>query len=209
MLQNKYTFTQSSAELEIVGLPDYSKSDSEKKISIISKWKLSIINQPDIEGNLEHLKLILQSFYKYSSLIILGKEEKLESKLIDINLDEDGLHNLLLKSTKPQVEPLKLKLGNAEFTDVLNCFDQLKQSENISFNFQTISPVYKKQVFNLRNKNKIKNILYPPLLAFLSISLITTSLLYLYESNQKRNENITLEVIIQTSKQSFHVIRIK
>ena len=193
MLQNKYTFTQSSAELEIVGLPDYSKSDSEKKISIISKWKLSIIDQPDIEGGLDHLKLILQSFYKYSSLIILGKEEKLESKLIDINLDEDGLHNLLLKSTKPQVEPLKLKLGNAEFTDVLNCFDQLKQSENISFNFQTISPVYKKQGFNLRNKNKIKNILYPPFFAFLSISLITSSLFYLYENNQKRNEDITFK----------------
>ena len=193
MLQNKYTFTQSSAELEIVGLPDYSKSDSEKKISIISKWKLSIIDQPDIEGSLDHLKLILQSFYKYSSLIILGKEEKLESKLIDFNLDEDGQHNLLLKSTKPQVEPLKLKLGNAEFTDVLNCFDQLKQSENISFNFQTISPVYKKQGFNFRNKNKIKNIIYPPLLAFLSISLITSSLFYLYENNQKRNEDITFK----------------
>ena len=193
MLQNKYTFTQSSAELEIVGLPDYSKSDSEKKISIISKWKLSIIDQPDIEGGLDHLKLILQSFYKYSSLIILGKEEKLESKLIDINLDEDGLHNLLLKSTKPQVEPLKLKLGNAEFTDVLNCFDQLKQSENISFNFQTISSSYNKQGFNLRNKNKLKNLLYPPLLAFLSISLITLSLNYLYESNQKRNEDITFK----------------
>ena len=191
MLQNKYTFTQSSAELEIVGLPDYSKSDSEKKISIISKWKLSIIDQPDIEGGLDHLKLILQSFYKYSSLIILGKEEKLESKLIDINLDKDGLHNLLLKSTKPQIQPLKLKLGNAEFTDVLNCFDQLKQSEDISFNFKTITPVYKKQGFNFRNKNKIKNLLYPPLLAFLSISLITSSLLYFYESNQKRNEDIT------------------
>ena len=127
--------------------------------------------------------------------MILGKEEKLESKLIDINLDEDGLHNLLLKSTKPQVEPLKLKLGNAEFTDVLNCFDQLKQSENISFNFQTISSSYKKQGFNLRNKNKLKNILYPPLLAFLSISLITSSLLYLYESNQKRNEDITFKSI--------------
>ena len=193
MLQNKYTFTQSSAELEIVGLPDYSKSDSEKKISIISKWKLSIIDQPDIEGGLDHLKLILQSFYKYSYLIILGKEKKLESKLIDINFDKNGLHNLLLKSTKPQVKPLNLKLGNAEFTDVLNCFDQLKQSENISFDFQTISPVYKKQGFNLRNKNKIKNILYPPFLAFLSISLITSSLLYLYESNQKRNEDITFK----------------
>ena len=191
MLQNKYTFTQSSAELEIVGLPDYSKSDSEKKISIISKWKLSIIDQPDIEGGLDHLKLILQSFYEYSSQIILGKRGKLESNLIDINLDEEGLHNLLLKSTKPQVSPLNLKLGNAEFTDVLNCFDQLKQSEDISFNFETITPVYKKQGINLGNKNKIKNLLYPPLLAFVSISLITSSLLYLYESNQKRNEDIT------------------
>jgi len=193
MLQNKYTFTQSSAELEIVGLPDYSKSDSDKKISIISKWKLSIINQPEIEGGLDHLKLILQSFYKYSSLIILGKQGKLESKLIDINLDEDGLHNFLLKSTKPQIQPLKLKLGNAEFTDVLNCFDQLKQSEDISFNFETIIPVYKKQGFNLRNNNKIKNFLYPPLLAFLSISLITLSLFYVYESNQKRNEDISFK----------------
>ena len=191
MLQNRYTFNQSSAELEIVGLPDYSNNDNEKKISIISKWKLSIIDQPDIEGGLDHLKLILQSFYTYSSLILSSEEEKLESKLIDISLDEDGLHNLLLKSTKPQVKPLKLKLGNAEFTDVLNCFDQLKQSKDISFNFQTITPVYKKQAFALRNKNKLKNIVYPPLLAFLSISLITSSLLYFYESNQRRNENIT------------------
>ena len=191
MLQNRYTFNQSSAELEIVGLPDYSNNDNEKKISIISKWKLSIIDQPDIEGGLDHLKLILQSFYTYSSLILSSEEEKLESELIDISLDEDGLHNLLLKSTKPQVKPLKLKLGNAEFTDVLNCFDQLKQSKDISFNFQTITPVYKKQAFALRNKNKLKNIVYPPLLAFLSISLMTSSLLYLYESNQRRNEDIT------------------
>ena len=191
MIQNKYTFNQSSAELEIFGLPDYSNNDNEKKISIISKWKLSIIDQPDIEGSLDHLKLILQSFYKYSSLILSGREEKLESKLIDISLDDDGLHNLLLKSTKPQVKPLKLKLGNAEFTDVLNCFDQLKQCKDISFNFKTITPVYKKKSFTLRNKNKLKNILYPPLLAFLSISLITSSLFYLYEFNQNRNEDIT------------------
>ena len=191
MIQNKYTFNQSSAELEIFGLPDYSNNDNEKKISIISKWKLSIIDQPEIEGSLDHLKLILQSFYKYSSLILSGREEKLVSKLIDISLDDDGLHNLLLKSTKPQVKPLKLKLGNAEFADVLNCFDQLKQSTDINFNFKTITPVYKKQSFTLRNKNKLKNILYPPLLAFLSMSLITSSLLYLYESNQRRDADIT------------------
>ena len=192
MLQNKYTFNQSSAELEIIGLPDYSKNDNEKKISIISKWKLSIIDQPDIEGGLDHLKLILQSFYKYSSQLLLGKEEKLESKLIDISIDEDGLHNLLLKSTKPQVKPLKLKLGNAEFTDVLNCFDQLKESEDISFNFQTIKNDFKKQGFILKNKNKLKNSLYPPLLAFLFISLLTSTFIYFYEGNQKQNEDITV-----------------
>ena len=191
MLQNKYTFNQSSAELEIIGLPDYSKNDNEKKISIISRWKLSIIDQPDIEGSLDHLKLILQSFYKYSSQILLGNEDKLESKLIDISLEKDGSHQLLLKSTKPQVKPLKLKLGNAEFTDVLNCFDQLNESEYISFNFQTITNNYKKQRFTLGNKNNLKNLLYPPLLAFLSITFLTSSLLYLYESNQKRNESIT------------------
>jgi len=193
MLQNKYTFNQSSAELEIVGLPDYSKNDSEKKISIISKWKLSIINQPDIEGSIDHLKLILESFYKYSSLILLGKEERLESKLIDISLDRDGLHNLFLKSTKPQVKPLKLKLGNAEFTDVLSCFDQLNQSEDISFNFETISPVFKKQFFIFRYKNKIKDFLYPPILAFISLTLITSSLFYFYEGNQNRDEDITFK----------------
>ena len=191
MLQNKYTFTQSSAELEIVGLPDYSKSDSEKKISIISKWKLSIIDQPDIEGGLDHLKLILQSFYKYSSLIILGKEEKLESKLIDISFGQDGLHNLLLKSTKPEVDPLKLKLGNAEFTDVLSCFDQLRKSEDISFNFQHTVPDIKNNYFFIRNKIKLKNLFFPPILAFLSISLISTSFIYLYENNQQREEDIT------------------
>ena len=193
MIQNKYTFNQSSAELEIVGLPDYSKNDSEKKISIISKWKLSIINQPDIEGSIDHLKLILESFYKYSSLILLGKEERLESKLIDISLDRDGLHNLFLKSTKPQVKPLKLKLGNAEFTDVLSCFDQLNQSEDISFNFETISPVFKKQFFIFRYKNKIKDFLYPPILAFISLTLITSSLFYFYEGNQNRDEDITFK----------------
>ena len=196
MLQNKYTFNQSSAELEIVGLPDYSKNDTEKKISIITNWKLSIIDQPDIEGSLDHLKLILQSFYKYSSLILLGKEEKLESKLIDISLDQDGFHSLLLKSTKPLVKPLKIKLGNAEFTDVLNCFDQLKQSENISFNFETITSVNKKQVFTLRNKNRIKDLLYPPLLALISISLITSFLVYFYEGNENRDEDITLKSIL-------------
>jgi len=190
MLQNKYTFSQTSAVLEIVGLPDYSKNDKNTKISIISSWKLSIIDQPEIEGSLDHLKSILQSFYKYSSLILLDKKEKLESKLIDICLGEDGLHYLLLKSTKPEVKPLTLKLGNAEFTDVINCFDQLGQSEDINFNFQNILPEYKKQGF-FRDKNKIFNLILPPLLAFLSISFLSICFIYSYDNNLKKNQDIS------------------
>ena len=189
MLQNKYTFNQSSAVLEIIGLPDYSKNDNEKKISIISSWKLSIIDKPEIEGNFDHLQLVLKSLYKYSSQILLDQEEKIESKLIDINLDEDGLHNLLLKSTKPKVKPLKLKLGNAELIDVLCCFDQLKQSKEINFNFHNVEPKYKKQGFSFRNKINIRNLLFPPLFALISITFISSCFVYFYENNQQRYED--------------------
>ena len=40
MLQNKYSFNQSSTELVISGLPDYSNNDNKDNISIISGWKL-------------------------------------------------------------------------------------------------------------------------------------------------------------------------
>ena len=63
MLQNKFLFNQSSVSLEIIGLPDYSNNENKDYISIISQWKLMIIDKPVIEGNLEHLKSIMKAFY--------------------------------------------------------------------------------------------------------------------------------------------------
>ena len=57
MLQNKFIFNQSSVRLEIIGLPDFSNNENNDCISIISQWKLLIIDKPLIEGNLDHLKL--------------------------------------------------------------------------------------------------------------------------------------------------------
>ena len=59
MLQNKFLFNQSSVSLEIIGLPDYSNNENKDYISIISQWKLIIIDKPVIEGNLDHLRSIL------------------------------------------------------------------------------------------------------------------------------------------------------
>ena len=46
MLQEKVYFNQSSVSLEIIGLPDYSNNENKDQISIISQWKLMIIDKP-------------------------------------------------------------------------------------------------------------------------------------------------------------------
>jgi len=52
MMQNKLSFHQSSVSLEIIGLPDYSNNENKDQISIISQWKLTIIDNPLIEVKL-------------------------------------------------------------------------------------------------------------------------------------------------------------
>ena len=71
MMQNKLSFNQSSVSLEIIGLPDYSNNENKDQISIISQWKLTIIDKPLIEGKIEHLVPIMNAFYIYSNLTFL------------------------------------------------------------------------------------------------------------------------------------------
>ena len=61
-MQNKLSFHQSSVSLEIIGLPDYSNNEDKDQISIISQWKLTIVDKPLIEGKIEHLGPITVSY---------------------------------------------------------------------------------------------------------------------------------------------------
>jgi len=192
MLQNKYTFNQSSTELVICGLPDYSNNDNNDNISIVSSWKLSIINQPDIEGNIDHLKSVIKAFYKCAALSLIDREEKIESELIDLCLNDNDSYRITLKSTKPNVKPLKLNIGYAEFSDIINCFDQLKNFKKINIDFIELLPnIKKKNTFSLNKKNFIYNFI-PPLLALFSISLFTFISIYFYEKKDSRNKNISM-----------------
>ena len=191
MLQNKYKFNQSSAELEIFGLPDYSNNDNNENISIISNWKLSIINFPEIEGNVDHLKSVIKAFYKCAALSLLDLDEKIESELIDLNLDENGGYIITLKSTKPNVEPLKLKIGYAEFSDIINCFDQLKNFNKIKIDFNEFLPDIKKKSLLSIDKNKISCTLVPPFLALFSIFVFTLISTYFIENKDSQNKNIS------------------
>ena len=181
MLQNKLSFNQSSVSLEIIGVPDLSNNESQDKISIISQWRLKIINQPLIEGNKDHLSSIMKAFYIYSNSLINYEAGLYKSKLIDIVAENLFTHNVLLKSSKPDVEPLTLKIGNSVLTDIINCFDQLNSSSKVRIasdkNFLEYIPKNSKYNFH---KNKIPNLLIPPLISIFSLFFASSALIYFY-----------------------------
>ena len=184
MLQNKFLFNQSSVSLEIIGLPDYSNNENTDYISIITQWKLMIIDKPVVEGNLEHLKSIMKAFYSYSNSLLNDENPRYESNLIDITSENFYTHILLLKSSKPEVKPLNIRIGNSVLADTINCFDQLCSSNKVK-------NIYQKEFTNFKNKNylslvdkyNIFNFLLPPLFSLCSIFLVSTALIYVYDGN--------------------------
>ena len=125
MIQNKLLFHQSSVSLEIIGLPDYSNNENNDEISIISQWKLTIVDKPLIEGKIEHLGPIMNAFYIYSNLLINNEIPLYESKLIDMKADNLHIHNIFLKISKPNVKPIMINIVNSSLSDTINCFDHL------------------------------------------------------------------------------------
>jgi len=176
-MQNKLSFHQSSASLEIIGLPDYSNNENQDQISIISQWKLNIVDKPLIEGKIEHLGPIMDAFYTYSNLLIKNEIPIYESKLIDIKADNLHIHNIVLKSSKPNVKPLVLKIGNSLLSDTINCFDQLNESPKVRIKKTVVRNfVPKKGRFGFYKKVKFFNFFIPPFFAICSLILFSSSL---------------------------------
>ena len=181
MMQNKLSFHQSSVSLEIIGLPDYSNNENKDQISIISQWKLTIVDKPLIEGKIEHLGPIMDAFYIYSNFLIKNEIPSFESKLIDIKADNLHIHNIVLKSSKPNVKPLVLKIGNSLLSDTINCFDQLNESPKVRIKKTDITTnTPKKLRFGLNNKVKFFNFFIPPFIAICSLILFSSSFIYFY-----------------------------
>ena len=181
MMQNKLSFHQSSVSLEIIGLPDYSNNENKDQISIISQWKLTLVDKPLIEGKFEHLGPIMDAFYIYSNLLIKNEIPMYKSKLIDIKADNLHIHNIVLKSSKPNVKPLVLKIGNSLLSDTINCFDQLNESPKVRIKKTDIpTKIPKKLKFRLNNKVEFFNFFIPPFIAICSLILFSSSFIYFY-----------------------------
>ena len=189
-MQNKLSFHQSSVSLEIIGLPDYSNNENKDQISIISQWKLTIVDKPLIEGKFEHLVPIMDAFYIYSNLLINNEIPSYESKLIDIKADNLNTHNIVLKSSKPDVKPLILKIGNSLLSDTINCFDQLNESSKVIIKRTNVfSSIPKKARFGIKNKVKFWNTFLPPIIAIGSLVLLSSSFIYFYNPIEVKEKN--------------------
>ena len=189
-MQNKLLFHQSSVSLEIIGLPDYSNNENKDQISIISQWKLIIIDKPLIEGNIEHLGAIMDAFYIYSNLLISNEIPLYNSKLIDIKTDNLNIHNVVLKSSKPDVKPLKIKIGNSLLSDIVNCFDQLNESSKVTIKKSSdFNNMPKKFDFGVSSKVKFFNFIMPPFIAICSIILFSSTFIYFYNPVEYKEKN--------------------
>jgi len=190
MMQNRLLFNQSSVSLEIIGLPDYSNNEHKDQISIISQWKLTIIDKPLIEGKIEHLGPIMDAFHIYSNLLINNEIPLYESKLIDIKADNLYMHNILLKSSKPDVNPLIIKIGNSLLSDIINCFDQVNESSKVKIKESVgFNNIPKKVRFGLRNKVKFFNFILPPFIAICSLILFSSTFIYFYNPVEDKEKN--------------------
>ena len=190
MIQNKLLFHQSSVSLEIIGLPDYSNNENKDQISIISKWKLTIVDKPLIEGKIEHLGPIMNAFYIYSNLLINNEAPLYESNLIDIKADNLNIHNIVLKSSKQNVKPLIIKIGNTSLSDTINCFDQLNDSSKVRIKkSEIVNNISKKVIFGLNNKDKLFNLFVPPVIAICSLVLFSSTFIYFYNSVDDKEKN--------------------
>ena len=189
-MQNKLSFHQTSASLEIIGLPDYSNNENKDQISIISQWKLTIVDKPLIEGKIEHLGPIMDAFYIYSNLLIKNEIPIYQSKLIDIKADNLHIHNIVLKSSKPNVNPLNIKIGNTSLSDTINCFDQLNESSKVRIK-KTLKSNYipQKGRFGLNNKVKFLNFIMPPFIAIFSLILFSSTFIYFYNPAEDKEKN--------------------
>ena len=193
MMQNKLSFHQSSVSLEIIGLPDYSNNENKDQISIISQWKLTIVDKPLIEGKFEHLGPIMDAFYIYSNLLIKNEIPIYESKLIDIKADNLHIHNIVLKSSKANVKPLVLKIGNSLLSDTINCFDQLNESPKVRIKKTDITTNFPKKLrFGLNKKVKFFNFIIPPFIAICSLILISSTFIYFYNPVEDKEKNVLI-----------------
>ena len=175
MINLSYRFDQNSSSLELSGMPDVSRGDSEDTIGILSSWSLKIIGSPQLEGEKEHLDNLMQVILLYTRSYISGIRKKFVSnkKIVTMSPFESG-HKLLLNSTKEGVKPLEIILDDSELSDLTRCFDLLRFDSrfNILWDINLEMPFSKRYILNSTSKSNKKHNFFYSLILFICTSTI-------------------------------------
>ena len=130
-------FEQSSARLDLFGLPDVTRDPESaahpsQRLGILTRWELVIGQQATLEGRLEHLQGLLEVVLTYVRRLISNSPRPCGSKLQRVEIEPlEGGHRLTVHSSQPDTPPLQLTLDSAELADLTQCLDQMLHDPRI------------------------------------------------------------------------------
>ena len=196
MLSNSLSFSQSSANLKIIGIPDFSKGDNDECISIINSWSLEILGKPIIEGKSDHLASFLTAILEYSGHIIINSLEKtsVSNTLIDIHRLDKDLNSLNLKSTQKNIDNLEIVISDTELADIIYCFNKLLDDLNFNFEIEFSHNFKSSNLFNKFKKINFTDYILSPFLGFLLVAL-SSSILILSNIEDKDKTSDTSKIL--------------
>ena len=172
MLKTTYQYEQTAARLVVEGFPDLSAGHSSEAIGILSSWQLQLVGAPELEGTRDHLEALMAAVMPYARHRLSGVSRRFgqESGFVSIGPGPDlTVHLLELRSSREGVEPLQLKLDDAELADLVRCLDQLRIDSRIklTWEFPDDRPLQRQEIID---RIPLQKRLGPPLLAGVALA---------------------------------------
>ena len=170
MLKTTYRYEQTAARLEVEGFPDLSAGHSNDAIGILSAWRLQLVGAPELEGTRDHLEALMTAVMPYARHRLSGVQRRFgqESVFVSIGPDQTS-HRLELRSSREGVEPLQLKLDDAELADLVRCLDRLRLDSRVKLTwaFPEDRPLQRQEIVD---RVPLQKRLGPPLLAGIALA---------------------------------------
>ncbi len=127
MLKLSFRYDQTSARLQVEGVPDFSQGQSQDVLGILSSWNLQLVGSPELEGKLEHLQAMMSTVLPYARYRLSGVRRTFGNQDSPISISAKGdEHQLTLRSSQPDTQPLSLYLDDSELSDLVRCLDSLR-----------------------------------------------------------------------------------
>lgn len=132
MLKQSYRYDQTTARLEVEGLPDFSAGHADQAIGILSTWRLTIVGASQLEGKREHLEALMHVVIPYVRLRLSGVARSIGELNDPARMVPDGSqHRLDLTSGQADVPPLSINLDDAQLADLVRCLDALRSDARV------------------------------------------------------------------------------